>query len=166
MQGVARDLLSSRIVVIDAALPIARADALLLSHQADELFVTDSDGRLLGVVPDYALLRWRLLPDGAQRVAEIMSAGVPTVAPDTPLIDIAVRLRMHVHARIPVAEQGRLLGVVTRRSLLQRLASDQSNTLSGPIAASGGVSPAGRLAAPNFLKSVRTAVVPTVPDRL
>lgn len=150
MQGVAREILSSRMVVIDAGLPIERAEALLLSHQAEELFVTDGEGRLLGVVSDYAILKWRLLPAGEESVDQIMSTNVPTASPDAPLVEVAARLRMHVHGRIPIVEEGRLVGVVTRRALLQRLAA-AGDSHSEPRDAALPKT----LSAPNFLKSSR-----------
>jgi CBS domain-containing protein len=166
MQGVARDILSSRIVVIDAALPIERAEALLLSHQVEELFVTDADGRLLGVLPDYALLRWRLLPDGARRVAEIMSAGMLTARPDTPLVEIAARLRMHVHARIPILEGDRLVGVVARRAVLQRLALNSSRPPGPPIAAPHTGALTGRLSSSVILRTSPGAAASVLADQL
>lgn len=165
MQGVARDILSTRYVAVDPALPIERAEALLLWQQVEELFVTDAGGRLLGVLPDYAVLKWRLLPDGAQRVAEIMSEGIAVANPDTPLGEIAARLRVHVHARIPIVDGGRLVGVVTRRALLQRLADSRPET--PPVCAAArrdGLSPV-VLAAPNFLKKTNPAGRATVLHR-
>jgi CBS domain-containing protein len=159
MLGVARDILSTRIVVIDAELPLHRAQALLLAHQVEELFVTETDGRLLGVVPDYAVLRWHLLPDGAQRAGEIMSTTVPAVEPDTPLAEIAARLRMHVHARIPIVEAGKLLGVATRRALLQRLGTTRTSCPAEsalPVRSGIGV---GSLPPPKFLKAPRARSV-------
>jgi CBS-domain-containing membrane protein len=112
------------------------------------------------------VLKCRLLPDRAERVAEIMSTNVPSVAPDTPLVDVAARLRMHVHARIPVVECGRLVGVVTRRALLQRLAVVESTNQADTVASMRVGKPSCELAPPNFIRAVRASAVPVLSDRL
>ncbi len=160
MQGTARRILSTEIAVVDPHAPLAEAEALLLRQGVDELFVVDETGRLLGIVPDYVLLRRRLVPDGAGRVAEIMSTHVLTASPDASLTELASRLRMHVHPRVPIVEDGRLIGMVTRRDLLQTLATAECRALEDEGCIEAPPVPAQPPAAPNFLKSPRLVTQP------
>jgi len=51
----------------------------------------------------------------------VMTAGVVTVAPDTPLSEAAALLDKHRIKRLPVVKDGRLVGIVSRANLLQAL---------------------------------------------
>jgi CBS domain-containing protein len=119
MQGTVREVLSTDVVTIRPDAPLALAEQLLVERRTSELFVIDPCGRLLGLLPDYELLKLRLLgATGSHSVAEVMTAQFEAVAPEAPLAEVALRLRMHVHARVPVVDRGRLVGQVSRRDLL------------------------------------------------
>jgi hypothetical protein len=57
-----------------------------------------------------------------RKVSEVMSRKLITVAPDTPINEIALLLEKHAIKRVPVLDQGRLVGIVARANLLQALA--------------------------------------------
>ena len=85
--------------------------------------VEDDQGRLVGVLSHRSLLR--LVARGAQRgdaepvaVKELMKADPVTVDPDTPAL---AAMRLMKEARVgclPVVEDGRLVGIVTERDLI------------------------------------------------
>lgn len=129
MQGVAGDILSLDYSAVGASTSIEDAEKLLLQSGADEVYVLDPAGVLIGVLPGYALLKRRLLPDGSSRVAEIMSSRFPMAQPDTPLMELAARLREHVHGRIVIVDRGRIAGIVYRRDVLARLVAQSSDDL-------------------------------------
>ncbi len=121
--------------VITCRTTVATALRLLREHGLPALPVWD-DGRLAGLVDERALLR--LTPSEAttldvyelREVLEKMTvarAVTPTagaVAPDTPL-DAAARLMLRNAAEIlPVVEAGRLVGLLTRGSLLRAAVGD------------------------------------------
>lgn len=157
MQGTARDILSTDFAVVSPHATLAAAERLLASRGLDELYVVDESQRLLGIIPDYVFLRRRLAPDTAERAGQIMSTHVVTAGPDVSLGDIAARLRMHVHARIPIVEEGRLIGIVTRRDLLQVLTAAESGMIESADLVAAPPVPAQPPAAPKFLKSPHAA---------
>ena len=67
---------------------------------------------------DHALHAVGELPRGARRAAEIMTTPAVTVEVDTPIEEIARRMHVHQINRLPVVEDGRLRGVVTRGDVL------------------------------------------------
>jgi CBS domain-containing protein len=105
------------------------------------------DGRVVGIVSESDLLRraelgaekqasrWlelltssdRLAADYARshgrRASEIMTREVVTVDASTPIADVAHLLEAHHIKRVPVTREGRLVGIVSRRNLLQALAA-------------------------------------------
>jgi len=57
------------------------------------------------------------------RVSEVMSPHVVSASEETPLAEIAALLEKHRIKRVPIIEDGKLLGIVSRSNLVQALAS-------------------------------------------
>jgi len=119
-------------------------EAVLGSHQ-DAAMVVDESGNLLGLVGIHDILR-RIVPgylDLDSNLAEVMhenyfdevfsklsevtaadlmskGADVDTVSPDDAVIKAAALFVEHRRKIIPVVEGSRLVGVITRRSVLRR----------------------------------------------
>ncbi|HEY1356867.1 MAG TPA: CBS domain-containing protein [Thermoleophilaceae bacterium] len=66
----------------------------------------------------------RLRKAFASKASDMMSADPDTVEPDTDARDAARRIHETGHNRLPVVEDGKLVGVVTRVDLLGALASE------------------------------------------
>jgi CBS domain-containing protein len=66
----------------------------------------------------------RLRKAFASKASDMMTADPDTVAPDTDVREAARHIHETGHNRLPVVEDGRLVGVVTRVDLLGALASE------------------------------------------
>jgi CBS domain-containing protein len=66
----------------------------------------------------------RLRKAFASKASDMMSADPDTVGPDTDVRDAARHIHDTGHNRLPVVEDGKLVGVVTRVDLLGALASE------------------------------------------
>src|SRR5438067_4239023 len=53
-------------------------------------------------------------------VAQVMSADVSTVAPDTPLRTVVERVEGKIYRAVPVVEEGRPVGIITNLDLVER----------------------------------------------
>ncbi len=117
----------------------------MLSHRVSGLPVLDSSGALVGILTEGDLLRraetgteprqswWRALLLGTQRLAEqyvhaharrvdeVMTRGVVAVAPSTALSEVVVLMESRGIKRLPVVEDGRVVGIVSRADLLRAL---------------------------------------------
>ncbi|SFH69414.1 CBS domain-containing protein [Planctomicrobium piriforme] len=134
-------------------LAISEAEQLLISQNASEIYVTDATERLLGVVPDYEILKYRLIGgDGKARISALMSAITVTLEPSASIEAGARLLREHVHASIPVVEQGRLIGQLCRINLL-RILAESGGATSGDLLPMQPPS----VAAPKFMKPAQLA---------
>ncbi len=91
------------------------------------VFVCD-DGRLLGVVTRKTLVR-EVVAAGrdprATTLAEIAEVPLNTVGSELPLDEAFRFLEEHDLERVPVLEEGRLVGVLSRAVLQRRLAEDE-----------------------------------------
>jgi len=162
MHGTVRAALCTEMITIEPDALVSAAELLFVERRAPELYVVSPCGLLLGVLPDYEVLKLRLLgaPSAAARVADVMAVPAETATLDTPLGDVACRLRVNVHSRIPVVDSGRLVGYVTRHTVLAVLLECDENPespteLTDMRPSRGRI----RIPEPNFLRSARPAAV-------
>lgn len=146
-------LRSAVTVLADAA--ISQAEQLLIEKNASEVYVVDVQERLLGVVPDYEILKHRLIDgDEADAIASLMSPVKVWLLPTASLESGAILLREHVHASVPVIDNGRLIGQLCRVNLLRILAETRASGTAEPLPSEAhGVSP------PKFLRTAQTSIV-------
>jgi predicted transcriptional regulator len=113
-----------RVVSADAS---AREAAELLTHpQVESALVTDG-GRLLGYVTLESIVA--ALARGVDllsaTVREVCETDVTTVGPDMPLDEALHLMAESGLERLPVTEDGRLLGVLQREPVARRLAEEE-----------------------------------------
>ncbi len=126
MQATVADLMSREVGRISRTSTIRDALQLLVARGFEELYVTDADMRLVGVVPDYELLKYRLADtrDDGLPIENLMTRRLLVVAPITPL-SVALRyLRQSCHRRLAVVEQMQVVGQISRGDVLRQLVTE------------------------------------------
>ncbi len=114
-----RDVMSKCAVTVRPETTLGEAARLLAGHHVDGAPVVTRDGTLIGMISERQLLD--ILFDIAVRsepVSDYMTTDVQSVEPHESLVQVAQLLSLYSFRRIPVAECGKLLGVVTRRDLM------------------------------------------------
>jgi CBS domain-containing protein len=113
---------------LPATASVREAGVELSPAEVRAVYVVDEGGALVGVVTRKTLVARavaRGLDPTATSVGEIAEAPHYTIDADTPL-DAAFRFLEEQDAeRVPVIEQGRLVGVLSRSVLQRRLAEDE-----------------------------------------
>ncbi len=117
----ARDLMSSPVRTIPPDTTIEEAHRILLRYGHSGLSVVDTSGDLVGIISrrdlDIALHHgFAHAP-----VKGYMSKNLKTIAPDTELPEIKSLMVTYDIGRLPVLEDGKLLGIVTRTDVLREL---------------------------------------------
>jgi tRNA nucleotidyltransferase (CCA-adding enzyme) len=117
----ARDLMSSPVRTIRPETTISEAQRILLRYGHSGLSVVDSQGKLVGIISrrdiDIALHHgFSHAP-----VKGYMTTKVKTITPDTILPQIQDLMVTYDIGRLPVLENGNLVGIVTRTNLLREL---------------------------------------------
>jgi CBS domain-containing protein len=103
------------------------AGEALARPEVRAVFVCD-DGRLIGVVTRKTLVREVVAPGRDPRtttLAEIAEEPHWTIEADMPVEDAFRFIEEHQAERVPVVDEGRLVGVLSRELLQRRLAADE-----------------------------------------
>lgn len=115
---IAREIMEAA-PTITAGATIRNAVASVRDSHSDQLYLTDSLGRLQGVVTDYALLKALLRGENDEQTIESLTAPLADIlTPEQPLEQAALFFRCGYRTQMAVVDEGRLLGIVRRRPLL------------------------------------------------
>jgi CBS domain-containing protein len=151
MAELVREIMDPEPVTVFPDTPVEEVVKRMREHELPGLPVVDADGSCVGIVteadlvlpddegdlhiPHYVnlfggtvflepLSRFedRLRKAFASNAADMMTADPDTVGPETTVREAARRIHDTGHNRLPVVEEGRLVGVVTRLDVLGALA--------------------------------------------
>lgn len=124
MPAAVRDLMSACPATVHEDATLQEALSRCLRQAASDVYVTDAFGKLIGVVPDYELLKARLAGISEDTlVAKFMSTSVPTTTPEALVSEIIPRFRDCRHRWIAVVESGKLVGQIGRIDVLRLVAA-------------------------------------------
>lgn len=125
----AREIMTEDVVTTSPESTLEEAIELLLLQEISGLPVTDHDGHLVGIVTEFALLG--IVYDEKIRqepVSKHMTTDVLTIDADDPISKIADLCIVHRVRRVPVMENGRIIGLIARRDVLRKLYEAKSPT--------------------------------------
>jgi CBS domain-containing protein len=114
--------------VLDAGADATQAGEALARDEVRAVIVCDADGRLVGIVTRKTLVR-EVIATGRDpntvRLRELAEEPNLTLDADLPLDEGFRMLEEHDLERVPVLEQGRFVGVLSRGVVQRRLAEDE-----------------------------------------
>lgn len=115
-----RDIMTTDVLSVRTSSTIENAAGLLVQHGISGLPVTDEEGQIQGIVTDYSLLSMLFNPSiRTAPVSTIMTTPVVTVSVDESPSDVAEMLVRHSIRRVPVVEDGEIVGIVSRGNLIR-----------------------------------------------
>jgi CBS domain-containing protein len=143
----ARDVMVSPVITVKPSSSVREVAQTLLKERISAVPVVDDQGKLVGIISEGDLLHraeagtqrrhsWWLvglvgdeslaseyIKAHSRKVADVMTRKVVTAAPDSPLHQIAALLEKNSIKRVPIVENGQLVGIISRANLVQALAS-------------------------------------------
>jgi CBS domain-containing protein len=143
----AADVMISAVVSVRPNARVKEVASTLLANRISAVPVIDEQGELLGIVSEGDLMRraeagterrrsWWLeqltgkqvlaaeyVTSHSHKVTDVMTRSVITATPETPLGEIATLLEKNRIKRVPIVQNGKVVGIVSRANLLQALAS-------------------------------------------
>lgn len=134
------DVMTHPVVTTTPRTSVKDAAVVLAGHGFTALPVVDETYELLGVLTEADVVRGRIPPDPRRRawpgrraepappttVGDVMSSPPLTTTPDTDAADLAKTMSDRGLRSVPVVEEGRLVGIVTRRDLVRTVARDDA----------------------------------------
>src|SRR6516162_527081 len=141
-----RDVMTPHVISVSPDESVTDAARLMLQKKISGLPVVDDRGNLVGVVTEGDFLRRTEIGTKRQRprwveffigpgqlageytrfsgrkVRDVMTHDVQTATPETPLSEVVRIMERHHIKRLPVIEDGKMVGIVTRANLLHAMA--------------------------------------------
>jgi CBS domain-containing protein len=121
--GVVRDIMTKQIVMIDHDKSALEAAKTMAERGISSVFVV-RDGQPVGIVSERDFIKKicaKELPIAEVKIGDIMSKILTTADPDTP-IEVAVqRMVNHKIRRLPIMDNGKLVGIITVTDLAKYL---------------------------------------------
>lgn len=119
----ARNLMSAPAIHLAPTVTLKRANELLTRYNVNVLVVLDADD-LLGIISRQVIEKGMHHKLEDVPVREYMTTDVGTVGPDAVLSEIQEKIIANKQRLLPVVENGRVIGVITRTDLLNTLLSE------------------------------------------
>jgi CBS domain-containing protein len=144
-----RDIMQKDVITVHPGDTVRELAGVLAEHKISGVPVVDDEGGVIGMVteadvilqdaefhfPYYvqflesviylqsvAKFEQRLRKAFGVKVEEVMSKEVVELSPDATIYDAATLMTDHKVNRLPVIEEGRLIGIVTRGDIVQAIA--------------------------------------------
>jgi CBS domain-containing protein len=147
----AKDLMTTAPVHVTPETSIGNAISLMLDRGISGLPVLDDAGVVCGILTEGDLLKrsalnlpTHALPETRDEaffqtylethgpaVGDCMSRNVISVGPETPLFDLVTLMRSHNVKRLPVLDDGRLIGIVSRCDVIRAISMARDVTAAG-----------------------------------
>jgi len=144
----AADVMVPNVVTVRPEASVEDVVEILLAHDISAVPVVARSGELMGIISEGDLLRhtetnperrwrrWRALLTGQpvtaefmkarpRRAIDVMTRDLITAMPDTSLRELAALLEGNHIRHVPIAKNGKLVGLVSRANLIQAVATER-----------------------------------------
>ena len=121
-----RDYMTRRVVTLAPETEVLKALMVLADNDISGAPVVNTGGRVVGMLTEKDCLKSALEAtyhsEFGGLVSDYMNADVASVEPDDGIVKVAERFVAHSYHRYPVLEDGALVGIISRRDVIQALA--------------------------------------------
>ena len=116
----AKDVMTREVITIDPETGLEEAIGRLVNNKISGMPVCDGDGKIVGMISEKDMLNFIFSGNIKNtKVKEAMSTHIISFPPDTDLDKIALVMGEKQIRRVPILENGKLLGIVSRRSIIK-----------------------------------------------
>lgn len=148
-----RDIMQADVITVGPSTTVRELADILAKHKISGVPVVGEDGRVLGMVSEadvilqdadlhfpyyiqfldsiiylqsFTKFEERFRKMFGSKVTEVMSDEVVEISPDASVRDAAALMADHKVNRLPVIEDGRLVGILTRGDIVQAIADSKA----------------------------------------
>jgi CBS domain-containing protein len=119
----AKDIMQKPVLAATPLASLRDVATQLVTNEFSGMPVAASDGRVVGVVTESDIVR--ILIEGKRlenlTAGEVMTGPPITVDVDAPIEDVMKKLEENRIVRVPVTNQGKLVGIIARRDVIRAI---------------------------------------------
>ncbi|HYJ15611.1 MAG TPA: CBS domain-containing protein [Candidatus Limnocylindria bacterium] len=116
------------IITVSPSLKIKDLAMILTRNQISGAPVVDKQGKIVGIVSEADIIAKR-----GKETKAIMSKKVITVPLDASVEEIARLMAAHAITRLPVIDNGKIIGIVSRADIVQAIAMGEHTAIHAPV---------------------------------
>ncbi len=122
----AKAIMTTSVVAVTKDTDIYQAIQTMVANNVTGLPVLADDQTLVGVVTEKDVLSLLYnIEDHPGKVEDFMTRDVVAFDQDNDLLDIAERLRANDFRRVPILENGKLVGIVSRKDVMRHIKKER-----------------------------------------
>jgi CBS domain-containing protein len=125
---IAKQIMTRDVITVKPTLAVKNLAQLLIKNQISGAPVADKTGKIVGVVSQADILSKK-----GKVVKAIMQGKVISVGEETPVETIAQLMTTHKIKRLPVMNNGRLVGIVSRADIVNAIALGEHVAVQTPV---------------------------------
>jgi CBS domain-containing protein len=135
----ARTVMTTDVIYVTTDTDIYEAIRMMVDNNVTGLPVVDEDRKLVGVVTEKDVLKLLYeIKDHPGRVEDFMSRPVVAFDQDDDLRDLIDSFKVNYFRRVPILNQGRLVGIVSRKDIIRYIKKQHPAGAGGHTACTGG----------------------------
>lgn len=118
----AADLMTTDVITVRKDMVLTKVMELLLRWHISGLPVVDEEDKLVGIISEIDLVNLTFSGNAADtQVEEVMTKKVTTFDPGSDLAELIECFSRQRLRRVPIVENGKVVGIVSRRDILREL---------------------------------------------
>jgi len=122
----AKDIMQTNLISVTEQTPVHGAIDILAENKITGLPVVDDHGRLVGIVSekDILIMAYHKMTDtcdevmNSRKISDVMTSEVVSFRPDNNLADICQCFIGSPFRRVPILDDGRLVGLISRKDIV------------------------------------------------
>jgi CBS domain-containing protein len=124
----ASEMMTGDVVTATPGMKITEVMASILDNNISGMPVVDGDGMLAGIVSEIDLVNSMLSGNAAETLAgEVMSTDVTSFPPEASCAEIAICFTKDRIRRVPIVDQGKVVGIVSRRDVMREMLAEYND---------------------------------------
>jgi CBS domain-containing protein len=124
----ARDIMTRDIISVSPTMKVKDLAMTLIKNQISGAPVASKDGKIVGIVSEADIVAKK-----GKDVRAIMSKKVISVTEDATVEEIAQLMATHAIKRLPVMNEGKVVGIVSRADIVSAIAQGKHVAIHTPI---------------------------------
>jgi CBS domain-containing protein len=125
---IAKDIMTRDVITVNPAMTVKSLAMTLIKNQISGAPVADKVGKIVGVVSESDIVAKK-----GKDVKSIMSKKIISVREETPVEEIARMMTTHHIKRLPVMNDGKVVGIVSRADIVSAIALGKHIALHTPV---------------------------------